>query len=99
MRKVIDALTKAELDEAELRDDGRERLLELARQKRERGEDVVEAPERLTRAEEQEGGELVDLVTLLKERLRGSARAGGVPEESARQAETCLTPHTSGAMR
>jgi DNA end-binding protein Ku len=86
MARAIDALARDELDEAELQDDADERLLALARAKRERGEDVVEAPTAAAPADASEGadagegGEVVDLMALLKQRLgvtAGGARAGG----------------------
>ena len=79
LAQAIDELAADELDEDELGDDRSERLLELARRKRERDEDVVAAPEAPARAEpgaaEAEGGDLVDLMALLKKRLRTQERA------------------------
>lgn len=79
MEKALEGLAKKELAEGELRDEEPERLLELAREKRARGEDVVEvevpdAEPRQAGAEE-EGGEVIDLVALLKQRL--AAKGGG----------------------
>jgi DNA end-binding protein Ku len=80
MERHIEALAARELDPAELEDDRVERLQALAAQKRERGEDVVEAePEpAAAEAEEPEGGELIDLMALLKRRL-GAKRAAAKP--------------------
>jgi DNA end-binding protein Ku len=82
LAKAIDGLAEDELAEDELRDDRAERLVELARRKRERDEDVIAAPEAPARAEagepgapEAEGGDLVDLMALLKKRLRTQERA------------------------
>jgi DNA end-binding protein Ku len=74
MAKAIDALAKPSLDPRELADDAPDAILELARKKRARGEDVVEVPEAAASADE-EGAEVIDLMALLKERLgaRGSA--------------------------
>jgi len=78
MQKAIESLARDEVDERELRDDADERLLALAREKRERGEDVVEAPAAPAEPAEGDGGaEVVDLTALLKQRLRGSAAGGG----------------------
>jgi DNA end-binding protein Ku len=78
MERHIEALSARALDPAELEDDRVERLQALAQQKRERGEDVVQATELEPAAaedEEPEGGELIDLMALLKRRLgaKGSA--------------------------
>jgi DNA end-binding protein Ku len=75
MTKRVRELAEPSLDEAELRDDEAERLLALARRKHERGEDVVEAP--APPAEDEEGGEVIDLMALLRERLRERGRAAG----------------------
>jgi DNA end-binding protein Ku len=68
--KAISALAARELSEDELRDDGSARLLALAREKRRRGEGVVEVPEEAQAdAADGDGGEVVDLMELLKQRL------------------------------
>jgi len=76
MQKAIESLARDDVDESELRDDADERLLALAREKRERGEDVVEAPP-AEPAEGDGGAEVVDLTALLKQRLRGSGAGSG----------------------
>jgi DNA end-binding protein Ku len=84
MKKAIDALAQSKLDEKELQEeqDGGDRVLELAREKRKRGVDVVEVPEAIAAAAASEdgeedgeatsggGGDVVDLMALLKSRLR-----------------------------
>jgi DNA end-binding protein Ku len=82
MKKAIDALAESKLDENELQEEeeGGDRILELAREKRKRGVDVVEVPEAIAAAaasddgEEEAtngaGGDVVDLMALLKARLR-----------------------------
>ena len=78
LAKAIDRLAAETLDESELQDDHAERLLALARAKRERGEDVVEAPAELRddSSPEVEGADVIDLVALLKQRLGRRARPG-----------------------
>ena len=71
MARQVDALAKRDLDPGELDDDRIERLRELAERKLERREDVVRAPDGADagEAEETEGGEVVDLMALLKQRV------------------------------
>jgi DNA end-binding protein Ku len=73
MAKRVRALAAPALDEKELEDDEAERLLALARKKHERGEDVVEAPE-TPADEDEEGGEVIDLMALLQQRMRERGR-------------------------
>jgi DNA end-binding protein Ku len=82
MAKAIDALAKAQLDPRELADDAPEAILELARKKHARGQGVVEMPE--AAADDDGGAEVVDLMALLKERLR--ARGGKAPSPRRRSA-------------
>jgi DNA end-binding protein Ku len=71
MKRAIDALAESKLDPKELRDDHAEKLLALARAKRRKGEDVFEAPEAAAaETEEGDGADIVDLVGLIRERLR-----------------------------
>jgi DNA end-binding protein Ku len=74
MAKALAALEKPQLDPRELADDAPEAILELARKKRARGQDVVEAPDAGEPAEEA-GADVIDLMALLKQRLRGGAAA------------------------
>jgi DNA end-binding protein Ku len=74
MAKRVRELAAPALDEEELRDEEVERLLERARRKHARGEDVVEAPE--APIDDDEGGEVIDLVALLEQRMRGRKDAG-----------------------
>ncbi|RIL00895.1 MAG: Ku protein [Proteobacteria bacterium] len=77
MRRAIDALAADALDESELVDEGARRLRDVAERKRARGEDVVEAPaaeeEAPAAAGDSEGGEVVDLLALIRQRLQGGA--------------------------
>jgi DNA end-binding protein Ku len=75
--RAIAKRKKSDLAEKELSDDESERLLALARKKRKRGEDVVEAPELPDEeaAEEEAGGEVIDLLELIQSRLRESKPA------------------------
>lgn|GEM_PF-375635 len=83
MQAAVEALAHDAVAESELQDDADERLLALARAKWERGDDVVEAPAAApATAAPEAGGEVVDLMALLKERLR--APAGAEREAGAR---------------
>jgi DNA end-binding protein Ku len=85
MASAIEALEKAQLDPRELADDAPDALLELARKKRARGQDVVEAPDAGEPAEDA-GADVIDLMALLKQRLRagGAARKPAVRKPAAR---------------
>lgn len=87
MARQVDALAKRDLDPGELDDDRIERLRELAERKLERREDVVRAPDGADagEAEETEGGEVVDLMALLKQRVgaKRSARPRSTRKRSA----------------
>jgi len=89
--KAIAALAERQLSEDELRDEGSERLLALARKKRERGEDVVEVPEEAEARSDAEGGEVIDLMALLKARL--GASGGSAKRYRAKKAATKKKPH------
>jgi DNA end-binding protein Ku len=88
LAQAIGKLAKEEVDEAEMNLADSERLLALARRKLKRGKDVVELPEEATAAED-EGGNVVDLMALLKQRLRAPEggrrpkRAGSRPRKRA----------------
>ncbi len=68
VQKAIDRLTRKTLDESELEDTQSRRLLDLVEAKREKGQDVVAAPAELV--EEEERGEVIDLMEVLKRSLR-----------------------------
>jgi DNA end-binding protein Ku len=104
MARQVDALAKKDLDPAELDDDRIERLRELAERKREHDEDVVRAPEAAGAgdADEAEGGEVVDLMALLKERIgaKGSAGARSTRKRpAAKKASRAKRPRRSSARR
>jgi DNA end-binding protein Ku len=84
MAKRVSALAERALDERELRDEESERLLALSRRKYERGEDVVEAPEETPPEGDEEGGEVVDLMAVLRRRMRERGR-GGAKRSAARK--------------
>jgi DNA end-binding protein Ku len=90
VKKAVSALARPELSVRELRDDTPAALLALARKKRARGEDVVEAPAEGAQAEDGEGAEVIDLVALLKERLG---------EQKSRRKTSGSARRTSGARR
>jgi DNA end-binding protein Ku len=76
MTKAIESLSESELDPAEMEDDRVEKLRALAEKKRDRGEDVVEAPvtDQDGEAGEEGGTDVIDLMAVLKQRLaRASA--------------------------
>jgi len=92
MAARVERLSQPRLDEAELRDGATEDLVAVARRKLERGEDVVEVPQEAAaagEAAEPAGAEVVDLMALLKQRMkegsggrrqarnRGGAKGGG----------------------
>jgi DNA end-binding protein Ku len=85
MAKRVRELAEPALDEGELQDDEAERLLALARRKHERDEDVVEAPE-TPPAEDEEGGEVIDLMALLQQRMRERGRAAAKPAGARKKA-------------
>ncbi|MDX1583340.1 MAG: Ku protein [Thermoanaerobaculia bacterium] len=67
-RDVISRMTESSLDLDELRDDLADRVDEFARKKKKEGSDVVER-EVAEEPEEEEGGEVVDLVAALRKSL------------------------------
>lgn len=81
LEEAIAGLEEDELDEDELADLRAERLEELVEEKRQAGEDVVEMPRE---PELSRGAEIVDLMEVLKRRLRSR-------EASAREALEELT--------
>jgi DNA end-binding protein Ku len=109
MAAQVKQLAATRLDEKELADAEGAEILELARRKRERGEDVVEvdveAPAADAPAEGEasaEGERVVDLMALLKERLKqrdaatpaSERRAAGEP---ARRRQRAAASRTGGA--
>jgi DNA end-binding protein Ku len=98
MAKRVSELAAPALDEKELRDEEAERLLALARRKRERGEDVVEAPEEAPPDDDEEGGELVDLMALLRQRMR-ERRTGESRDAKPERARKKAAPKRRGARR
>lgn len=71
--KAIRAAAEPELDEDELADEGSRRLLAVIERKRKAGEDVVEAPAFAGDEEDDEGGDVIDLMEVIKRNLRGAA--------------------------
>jgi DNA end-binding protein Ku len=75
MTRAIGALAERSIDERELADEADQRLLALARAKQKRGEVVVapeatEADDPAAEAGESAGAEVVDLVQLIRDKLR-----------------------------
>jgi DNA end-binding protein Ku len=83
MADVIEALERSAVDPEELQDPESEKRLALAREKHERGRDVVEWEEAVE-PEAEEGAEVVDLLALLKERLRASGGRRAAPQRARR---------------
>jgi DNA end-binding protein Ku len=94
LEQAIDGLAADALDERELADPEPERILALARKKQELGEDVVEAPPDARRGDEaadEEGGEVIDLVALLRQRMRergGARTAARTSADAAARGDT-----------
>ncbi|SDL63960.1 DNA end-binding protein Ku [Modicisalibacter muralis] len=66
--KNIKALTKSKLDREVLKDRHSQRVLERVHKKLDKGEDVIDAPEE-PEDEAEQGGEVVDLMQVLKQSL------------------------------
>jgi DNA end-binding protein Ku len=87
IKRAIQQRKESEIDERELTDDSAERLKRLAREKLARGADVVTAPEAAAEdAEAEAGGEVIDLVDLIRKSLRTqprrpARRAGSQPSQ------------------
>lgn len=100
MAKLVKQLSETRLKESELRDESTARHLELARRKHARGEDVVEAPEEAG-IEEPDGVNVIDLMALLKARMRGRKSANGASSGSSplkkRPARSSTRKTASGA--
>jgi DNA end-binding protein Ku len=72
----VKELSEPRLKETELRDEATEDLVAVARRKLERGEDVVKVAEEAEDAADEEGGaKVVDLMAVLKERMKEGAGA------------------------
>lgn len=69
---ALDSLQADELDQELLHDEDTTRLLDLAEQKLAESRDVVEVPEGVPEADE-EGGEVVDIMSVLKQRIGATA--------------------------
>lgn len=92
---AVEELSADGLDRGALTDEWAEEVQELAREKRERGEDVIEVeapdePEEEAAEEDQDGAEVIDMMDFLKERLGGED--GGATEQG--EAGTPLAERT-----
>lgn len=86
MSKIVQRLAKRTVNESELDDEEAEDLLTIAKKKQKRGEDLIESPEAPAEPEE-EGAEVVDLMALIKERMRranGGGKAAARPSRAKR---------------
>jgi DNA end-binding protein Ku len=88
VEKAIRKLTRKTLDESELEDDYARRLRALVEKKKKARRGVVAAPAGVV-AEDEDGGEVIDLMEVLKRSLRrpdpGARRAGDERRPSARR--------------
>lgn len=82
MKRRLSRLLKKGLDDKELRDEEPEQLLKVARQKLQKGVDVIEAPE-APPEEAAEGAQVIDIMALIKRRL-----AEGAPEKKPARARS-----------
>ena len=80
MRKAIGKLTEEELDEAELADDYADRLRKLVKSKQDQGA-VRTAPSAAAGADD-EGGDIIDLMDVLKRSLQGGEAEARTPKRS-----------------
>jgi DNA end-binding protein Ku len=80
IEKAIAKLVEKELDEAELADRSAEQLLKLVAKKEKAGEDVVEAPA----DEAAPGGDVIDLMEVLKRSLQGRVPAKTAAKTTAK---------------
>ncbi len=80
MRKAIGKLTEEELDEAELADDYADRLRKLVKSKQKQGA-VRTAPSAAAGADD-EGGDIIDLMDVLKRSLQGGEAEARTPKRS-----------------
>jgi DNA end-binding protein Ku len=85
VKKFEAAITKKakKLDLHELVDDYAERLEKLVAQKEKKKEDIVRAPEEMTRDEDEGGGEVVDLLAVLSRSLGQTGPATRKPAKKA----------------
>jgi DNA end-binding protein Ku len=70
LRRAVKRLSEAAIDTEELADEEPAQLLQLARKKQKRGRDLVEVPELAEGAEAPAGGDVIDIMALIKQRLR-----------------------------
>jgi DNA end-binding protein Ku len=88
VEKAVRKLTRKTLDESELEDDYARRLRALVEKKKKARRGVVAAPAGVV-AEDEDGGEVIDLMEVLKRSLRrpdpGARRAGEERRPSARR--------------
>ena len=103
LQRIVKRLSKSELDERELRDDEAEKLISLARAKQKRGKDVVESPELPAEAEAEAGGEVVDIMALIKKRMRegaaGKKKAASKRKTRKKKTSRSRAPVKRGARR
>jgi DNA end-binding protein Ku len=92
MERALAELEKDDLDRSLLEDDYTKSLLELAEKKRDAGRDVVEIEE--TEDEGEDGAEVIDIMSILKERL-GAARAPAAKAGAAAKGDEAATKHAA----
>jgi DNA end-binding protein Ku len=79
IEREIEAAAAETFDPSMLVDTEAEKLLELVERKRKAGEDVVAAPAPVEPDEEDGGGQIVDLMKILKERLQRAEEEAAAP--------------------
>jgi DNA end-binding protein Ku len=105
MKREIAKLAADEVDERELADDQAAEIIEIARKKLARDEDVVRAPEApadetsgVEAAEGETGGEVIDLFALIQQRLRSPAKRRA-PARSSPKAAAGKAKRTAAARK
>lgn len=94
VEKAITSLTEKELDEAELADDGAERLLSLVAVREASGVGVVEAP---ADAEAASSEGVIDLMEVLRRSLQGRGDAEDAPADGRKTARKAAKKAGSGS--
>jgi len=92
MEKAIAALSRESFEREMLQDPHSQRIVERAEEKLARGEDVVELAEEEPAAAPAKGGEVIDLMQVLKQSLA----EGCPPEQPARESERPPKGHSNG---
>ena len=84
VEKAIAKLAEEDLDEDELRDEDAERVRALVERKRKEGEDVVR-PAATAVDEDEDGGDVIDLMEVLKRSLSGEGGGRAAPKRAEKR--------------